>query len=109
VSKYGNVKTVVDNITFASKKEAKRYGELKLMLKAGEIGELELQPQYRLYVNGVLICRYIADFVYIDNAASSKAQDFVRVVEDVKGMKTAAYRLKKKLMKAIYGIEVQEI
>lgn len=109
MSKYHNIKTVVDNITFDSKKEAARYQELKLMQKAGAISELEMQPQYRLYVNDVLICRYVGDFKYIDHAASRQIKDIVRVVEDAKGVKTPAYRLKKKLMKAVYGIEIQEV
>ena len=100
-NKYGNKKTVVDNITFDSMKEAARYGELKLLEKAGKIDLLELQPKFRLEVNGEKICTYIADFQYDDDGHT--------VVEDVKGVKTAIYRLKKKLVKAIFGIDIQEI
>lgn len=109
MNKYRNIKTTVDNIQFDSKKEAARYGQLKLLVKAGEIADLELQPQYRLYVNEVLICRYIGDFKYVDVKESKKVNDLVRVVEDAKGVKTPAYRLKKKLMKAIHGIEIREV
>lgn len=79
------------------------------MEKAGAISELELQPQFRLYVNDKAVCRYIADFRYLDNELSDQARDFVYVVEDVKGVKTEAYRLKKKLMAACLGIEIKEI
>ena len=65
-SKYKSIKVVVDGITFDSKREAKRYGELKLMEQAGLIELLETQPVYRLEVNGKLICKYIADFEYFN-------------------------------------------
>lgn len=100
-SKYNNVKTTVDRITFDSKKEAARYQELKLMERAGIISELELQPEYELSVNNKPVCKYRADFAYI--------RDGVRIVEDVKGLKTDVYRIKNKLMKAIYNIEIKEI
>lgn len=111
-NKYKNVQTVVDNITFSSKHEANRYQKLKVMQKAGLIADLELQPKYWLIVNDVKICRYIADFKYVD-VEKTKLQDavtgdFVVVVEDAKGVKTPVYRLKKKLMKAIYNIDVLE-
>jgi len=63
-SKYRAVKTVVDNITFASKKEAARYQELRLMEKAGEIRYLELQPRFDFKVNGINLGFYKADFLY---------------------------------------------
>ena len=102
MSKYGNIKTVVDNITFDSKKEAARYQHLKLLQKAGGIDRLKLQPKFPIEVNGKKICTYVADFSYYYSPADL-------VVEDVKGMKTPVYNLKKKLVKAIYGIEIQEI
>ena len=99
--KYGAQPTEVDGIRFASKAEARRYRELKLMWAAGEISYLELQPDYPLIVNGVKIGTYVADFTY--------ETDHGTVVEDVKGVKTPVYRLKKKLVKALYGIEIQEV
>lgn len=99
--KYGNRKTVVDGITFDSAKEAKRYGELKVLQRAGEITSLELQPRFPIVINGVKVCTYVADFGYVDQIGSP-------VVEDVKGMKTREYILKRKLMKAVYGIEILE-
>ncbi len=100
-SKYNAQRTTVDGITFASKKEAKRYQELRLMEKAGEITCLAMQIGWPLAVNGVDICIYVCDFEYTD-------KDNKTVVEDVKGMKTPIYRLKKKLMLAIHGITVRE-
>lgn len=94
--KYGNIKTIVDGIKFDSKKEAKRYGELKLMEKAGEISVLRLQVKFILSV-----CTYVADFVYYDKTKHL-------IVEDCKGVKTPVYRLKKKMMKHELGIEILE-
>lgn len=101
-SKYKAVKTVVDGITFASKKEAKRYSELLILQRAKVISELELQPPFKVAVNGRHICTYKADFCYREKSGCY-------VVEDVKGVKTPVYSLKKKLVEAIYGIEIVEI
>ena len=104
-SKYRNVQTVVDGITFDSKAEARRYGELRMLEQAGAILHLELQPRFPLMVNGVKVSTYVADFAY-----STLMQELV--VEDVKSAPTRAnraYRLKRKLMKACLGIDVQEI
>jgi hypothetical protein len=101
-SKYNATRTTVDGITFASKREAKRYSELKLLEMAGEIKELVLQPRYPLKVNEQLITTYVADFRY-DDCKSKRS-----IVEDTKGFRTPEYRIKKKLMLAIYGIEVFE-
>ena len=95
MSKYKAIPTAVDGIIFASKKEAARYGELKLLERAGIIKDLTLQPRYPIVFEGKLICTYIADFSYTDLSKRF-------VVEDVKGMKTPAYRLKKKLVEARY-------
>jgi hypothetical protein len=101
--KYNNKKTELDGIIFDSKKEAKRYWELKLLEKAGKIEKLKLQPAFELKVNNEKICTYKADFEYIDRSKYN-----VVVVEDVKGVKTPVYNLKKKLMKAIYKIDIFE-
>lgn len=103
--KYRNVKTVVDGITFASAKEARRYGELKLLEKSGRISGLELQPSFRLHVNNCLICTYKADFRYTTDTPHVRG---LVVVEDCKGFLTPVYRLKKKLMLAVHGISVVE-
>lgn len=100
MTKYGAIKTVVDGITFASKKEAKRYTELKLLERAGEISRLELQPRYDITINGVKVCTYVGDFRYFTKAK--------QVLEDCKGFKTPLYRLKAKLVRALYNVEILE-
>jgi hypothetical protein len=70
------------------------------MEKAGEIHCLELQPRYPLIVNGEKVGTYVADFRYFEG-------DTLRV-EDVKGILTPVYRLKKKLVKALYQIDILE-
>lgn len=109
-NKFGAQKTEVDGITFDSKREASRYCELKMMQRAGEISDLELQPVFRLEVPDarvggfMFICRYIADFRYLKNGEV--------VVEDAKSPATAkleVFRLKKKLMRALHGIDVVEV
>lgn len=102
-SKYHAKKTVVDGITFDSKKEATHYQELKLLERAGEIHDLKLQVPFVLIdksAHGRQI-KYVADFVYY--------QDGQMVVEDVKGFKTDVYKLKKRLMAERYEIEIKEI
>ena len=102
-SKYRNVKTVIDNRTFDSKKEASRYVTLRLAEQCGTISNLECQPVYEIVVAGVKVAKYLADFRYV--------RDGVTVIEDVKskGTKTAVYRLKKKLVEAIHQIEITEV
>lgn len=126
--KYKNKKVVIDGITFDSKKEAKRYKELKMLERAGIIHDLQRQVKYVLvpaqyertdevYTKGKdkgkpkkgrLIereCAYYADFVYM--------QDGNTIVEDVKGYRDGqAYNLfviKRKLMLYVHGVEVKEI
>lgn len=98
--KYGNRKTVVGGIRFDSAREADRWQELKLWEHSGEIKELERQVRFDLKVNKHLICAYIADFTY--------RKDGTLIVEDVKGVKTRDYIIKKKLMLAVHEIEVLE-
>lgn len=102
-SKYRNQKTVVDGIVFDSKKEAMRYQHLKAFERAGLINDLRLQVPYVLIEkssHGRAI-KYVADFVYYE--------DGNLVVEDVKGVKTDVYRLKKRLMAEVHGIEIREV
>jgi len=103
MSKYHAIKTEMDGIIFASRAEAQRYGELKILEYQNHIACLELQPKYPIVVNGKKICTYIADFRY--NDLDSKWQ----IIEDVKGIRTPVYRLKKKLVEAIYNIEITEV
>ena len=109
-SKYGNRKTEVDGILFDSAKEARRYGELDLMLKAGEIRDLRLQVPFELIPaqrdeRGRIKERavnYVADFVYT-------TREGILVVEDAKGMRTDVYKLKKKMMLYFKNIEIKEV
>jgi hypothetical protein len=102
MSKYRARRTTVDGITFDSAGEARRYQELKLMERAGVIGNLKRQVIFNLNVNGIHICEYRADFVYEDH------EWMAVTVEDFKGFRTAEYRLKRKLMAACHGIEIRE-
>lgn len=99
-AKYGNKPTEVDGVRFASKREAGRYQELKLLERAGHISALRLQPTFPLDVNGIPVCRYRADFEYVENGR--------RVVEDSKGYATPEYKIKRALMLACHGVEVRE-
>lgn len=105
-SKYNAKKTVVDGIEFDSAREAKRYTELRGMGEAGEIQGLRLQVPFELLpsfeCDGVKYrgMRYVADFVY--------CRDGKQIVEDCKGVKTAEYRLKKKLMAYINHVNIEE-
>lgn len=103
-NKYRNVKTVVDGITFDSKKEAARYQELKLMERAKEIYNLELQPKFPICIEGKKVFEYRADFRYWVDGVGGRY-----IVEDVKGVKTDVYKLKKKCVEAAYGIEITEV
>lgn len=100
MNKYRSKKVTVDGIVFDSKKEAQRYSELKLLVKAGKISNLnmqvpfELQPAYKKYGKAVRNIRYIADFTYTENGQL--------IVEDTKGYRTKEYLLKKKIFEYVY-------
>lgn len=121
-TKFHSKKITVDGITFDSKKEYRRYCELIMLEKAGQIQNLELQKVYELIPaqyetferygkNGNRLkdgsrciekaCVYKADFVYTENGKT--------VVEDTKGFKTKDYIIKRKLMLHIHGIRIKEI
>jgi hypothetical protein len=103
-----------DGFLFDSKREAKRYAELKLMERAGKIRNFKRQVPYELIPvqkdeNGKVIERavkYIADFTYYerDEAGNEKL-----IVEDAKGMQTDVYKIKRKLMLYVHGIRVREV
>lgn len=101
-SKYRNEIAESSGIKFHSKKEARRYEELALIEKSGDIANLELQVKMPININGRHICNYFADFVYSDLKANKV------IVEDCKGMKTPLYKLKKKLVEALYGVTILE-
>lgn len=104
-SKYNAKRVEIDGRVFASKREASRYAELKLLERIGEIVELECQPRYPLALNGVKLTTYVADFRYRVVASGET------VVEDVKSKPTMTdlYRLKKNLMFALHGISLKEV
>lgn len=109
--KYGNKKTELDGILFDSKREAQRYAELKLMERAREIYDLQLQVPFVLIPvqkdeKGKVIERelkYIADFTYRDIKTGRL------IVEDAKGVKTEVYKIKKKLMLYRLGLRIREV
>lgn len=115
MAKYGNKKTVRNGITFDSQKEAGRYDELMLLLCAGEIKDLKLQPEFTLQEafttpqgERVRAIKYRADFSYKRRVREGVDTRWERVVEDVKGFRTKDYELKRKLMLGM-GITVTEL
>ena len=99
-SKYFAVPTVVNGIRFASKKEARRFQQLAVLEQVGEISGLNVQPRYALFAGETPIATYVGDFEYWERGRL--------VTEDVKGMKTPAYRIKARLFAANYGREIRE-
>lgn len=100
--KYGAKPVTADGEFFASTREYQRWLDLLLLQKSGIISGLQRQVPITLHaLGGLAIARYIADFVYLENGE--------RVVEDVKGCKTAMYALKKKWVKAEHGIDIKEV
>lgn len=104
-SKYNSKRVLVDGIHFHSQKEANRYLDLKLLVKALEISELKLQEPFPFFIKGKKIFTYYADFTYYDHKLGR------RVIEDVKSVitqKDHIYRLKKKIIEAEYNVEIYE-
>lgn len=124
--KYGSKKTILDGISFDSKKEANRWAELKILEKAGKIEDLRRQVKFVLIPaqyedstevykrgpnkgkpkRGKLLeheCAYVADFVYLVTETGRTA------VEDAKGFRTKDYITKRKLMLERYGIRIREV
>lgn len=120
-SKYGAKKIEIDGIIFDSKKEGRRYQELKMLQKAGEISNLQRQVKYILIpaqrepdtegprggkIKGKLLereCSYIADFVYKDVYTGEW------VIEDTKGFRTPEYKIKRKMMLYFHNIRIKEV
>ena len=109
MSKYKSVPTQLDGITFHSRKEARRYADLQLLQRAGQIRDLEIQPRFvvakgfsrngRKYRERA----YVADFRYFDEIKKRT------VVEDVKGYRTQLYILKRHLFLSNLGKDVDFI
>lgn len=102
-AKYRAVPCYVDGIRFDSKKEARRYAELLLLDVHDEIVGLERQVPYDISIKGTRICRYYLDFRYHD-AKTGKVHH-----EDVKGVRTPVFRLKKRMVEATFGFEIEEL
>jgi len=101
MNKYRNKKTIVDDYIFDSIQESKRYKELKLLLRAGKISNLQLQPRFLLQEGfkkkgkTYRKIEYIADFIYTEKGKT--------IVEDVKGIQTDVFKLKHKLFEKKYS------
>lgn len=107
MSKYHSKKITVNGQTFDSQLEARRFRELLLLERAGAITGLQRQVKFELIpsqrIGGKVVeraCNYVADFTYIENGQ--------KVVEDAKGYKTPEYRIKKKLLLWVHGIQIRE-
>lgn len=102
--KYRNVPEIVDGLRFDSRREARRYQELRLLEAAGMITDLcadKRQLHYRCVVNSELICTYTPDFRYREGGTL--------IIEDCKGVRTQVYLLKAKLVHALFGVTIREI
>lgn len=102
--KFRNQPVVVDGRRYASKREAAYCENLILLEKAGKIGGLELQRRFQILgPKGELICVYVADAAFWDHE-----QDRFRVI-DVKGVETDVFKIKRNLMRALNGIEIEVV
>ena len=102
MSKYKANPITIDGIRFASQAEGRRYVQLKMLEKSGAISRLELQPSFKCEINGKLVCTYRGDFRYFTKDGC--------VTEDVKGVRTPIFRLKKKLVEALFpGVTIVEV
>ena len=107
MNKYHARKTVIDGIAFDSASESNRYSELKMLEKHGEITDLRRQVPFILLDDYVISgkkkrgIKYVADFVYFE--------DGIEHIEDVKGILTPVYKLKKKMFESRYGKTIEEI
>lgn len=109
MSKYRSRKVTLDGMEFDSHREAKRYRELSLLQRAGEINDLRTQVRYILIPaqkkpsgGTERAVTYTADFVYRNKAGRE-------IVEDAKGVRTQQYIIRRKLMLFVHGIEINEV
>ena len=104
-SKYGNKKTVLGNVVYDSQKEANRAFELGLLLKAGEIKNLERQKRFEIVpkTETERAVFYVADFCYLEVKTNKL------ICEDVKGFATSDFKLKQKMMYYFYHIKIRII
>ena len=99
INKYNAQRTSVAGKIFHSKREAHRYGNLRLLERNGLIQGLQTQVMIPIVINGVSVCKFIADFTYYEAGKY--------IVEDCKGFRTPVYKLKKKIL-AAQGTEIRE-
>ncbi len=109
-NKYRNTKTIVDDIKFDSIKESEYYGKLRLLKLSGDIIDFKMQVKMPVEINGIFICNYILDFEitypngnieYIDVKAKDK--------QSGKFISTDVFKLKKKLVEAVYNIKIKMV
>jgi hypothetical protein len=102
--KFGAVAAVdAEGRKFQSTKEARRSVELEQLQRIGEISDLRRQVRYEFVINGCKVCAYDADFVY-----QRAGREVVEDTKSIETRKNRAYRIKVKLMRAVFGIEVEE-
>jgi hypothetical protein len=106
-NKYNAAGERIDGMWFASAAEGKRYLQLKALVERNLIDNLRCQVKLPCVVNNKLICTYIADFAYV--VIDDRGVAIRSVWEDVKGMVTDVYRIKKKLVQAVHHVEILEI
>jgi len=106
-NKYRNIKTEVDGLRFDSMAEGRRYASLRLLERAGEISDLRRQVPFELLpsvkyegsARATGPTKYLADFAYTDKSGK-------QIIEDCKGMETDIFRLKRKMMLVLLGLEI---
>ena len=103
--RYGAQKTTIDNITFASKKEANYYLVLRDLLRRGEISNLGFQPKFKVQINDKHYCTYTADFVYYDKIGEKHIVE----VKSSGTRKDAAYRLRRKAAELYHDMKIEEV
>ena len=99
-AKHGNIPTERDGFVFDSRMEANRWDQLVMLWRHGRIHFLERQVPFAFIINGVRVGKYTADYAYLEGG--------YYVVEDRKGHRDTAYKLRRRLMLACFGIEIRE-
>ena len=98
ISKYKSQRVEIDNIKFSSKKEGKRYQELKALQYNGDVSFFLMQVPFKLPGN----TKYVLDFLVFWKGG-------IQTFEDVKGMRLPIYKLKKRQVEALYPIKIEEV
>jgi hypothetical protein len=109
-NKFNNVKIEIDGYKFDSIKEGNYYGQLKIRKQTGLIKDFKLQVKYDIVVNNIHIAKYFLDFLIEHNDGSFEYIDIKgKDYKSQKFIKTSVFALKKKLIEAIYGIQISMI